>query len=124
MIATITKDFTFSAAHRLILPDVHPCGRVHGHNYVIRAQITGSIIEPGWVIDYGELKGFGAWIDENLDHQYLNEHLWRINPTAENLAGYLLDILRNVIGPRTNITEIGVGVSETPKTWATVRGDL
>ena len=118
--AVITKDFTFAAAHHLTgIPADHQCARIHGHGYTIRVQIAGAVIGPGWVVDYGELNGFSSWIDTHLDHRDLNEVL-PINPTAENLAGHLLLVLRSTLASTTDLDEISVGVSETPKTWAWV----
>ena len=117
--AVITKDFTFAASHRLHgLPADHQCARLHGHNYLIRVQLAGQIVDPGWVVDYGELKPFGQWIDQTLDHRDLNDVLAYINPTAENLAAVLVGMLRRTLGRRDNLDEISVGVSETPTTWA------
>jgi len=60
MIATITKDFAFSASHRLDgLPEGHQCARYHGHNYLVRVEIEGTVDKVGFVVDYGALKPFG-----------------------------------------------------------------
>jgi 6-pyruvoyltetrahydropterin/6-carboxytetrahydropterin synthase len=125
MIATITKDFAFSASHQLLyLPDEHQCARLHGHNYLVRVEIEGSVGRVGFVFDYGDLREFGQYIDGTLDHRHLNDVLCD-NPTAEHLARHLAVILRKVI---RNINQqyqhplsIAVSISETPKTWATYR---
>jgi 6-pyruvoyltetrahydropterin/6-carboxytetrahydropterin synthase len=127
VIATITKDFAFSASHRLLgLPRGHQCGRTHGHNYVVRVEIEGVVDDVGFVFDYGKLKPFGDWIDENLDHRDLNTALENgDNPTAEHLAGALLQTLRTILRGQINGSphplQLAVSVSETPKTWATYR---
>ena len=37
----ISKEFHFSASHRLEgLHDGHPCGRMHGHNYVVEIELA------------------------------------------------------------------------------------
>lgn len=112
---SISKDFAFSAAHRLEgLPDDHPCARDHGHNYTVRVTLqAGTVDAVGFVVDYNELKALGQWIDATLDHRHLNEVV-DFNPTAENLARYIYDWCRD------HWLEVaGVSVSETPKTWAT-----
>jgi 6-pyruvoyltetrahydropterin/6-carboxytetrahydropterin synthase len=125
MRAKISKDFTFSASHRLDgLPPDHQCARHHGHNYTVRLIVSGEVTEPGFVIDYGELKPFGQWIDATLDHRYLNDiaEVRRYgNPTAENLAQMLLHKAGELI-PALIYHVVSVSVSETPKTWATVGG--
>jgi len=122
MIASISKDFEFSASHRLGgLPEGHQCARTHGHNYVVRVTIRGTVVEPGFVMDYGDLAPVKAWIDLTLDHQHLNEVI-DVNPTAEHLAMFIaVRVGEIVLVPgRENINELSVSVSETPKTWATV----
>lgn len=119
---TITKQFEFSASHRLRdLPAEHQCGRLHGHNYRVRVELTGPVDPTGFVLDYGALAPFKQWIDDNLDHRHLND-LARFdeggdNPTAENLSMFLSAALHSVVDiPRAVLTR--VWVSETPKTWA------
>lgn len=120
MIATISKDFTFSASHQLDgLPADHQCARLHGHNYTLRITISGHVIEPGFVIDYGELAFIKQHVDEQLDHRHLND-VFDFNPTAENMAGWLADWVAIRLRERTNITNITASLSETGKTWATV----
>lgn len=119
MIYTISKEFAFSASHQLLgLHEGHPCGRLHGHNYrvVVEMQHT-DLTEEGWVRDYADLDWFKAWIDENVDHRHLNDVVGDFQTTAENLAAWLFDVLRS----RMPLEVSGVGVSETPKTWAWFR---
>lgn len=122
MTFTISKEFHFAASHRLAgLADDHPCGRLHGHNYVVRVEITSTEVnEVGFVLDYRSLDPIKAWIDDTLDHRDLNTALPTLaNPTAELLAQHLGRwIIPNLLHlPRPVL--IAVSVSETPKTWAT-----
>lgn len=113
----ISKDFTFSAAHQLEgLPASHPCGRWHGHNYVVRVTLGchDSDLVNGMVRDYGELSVFQEYIDAKFDHRSLNDPL--VQPTAENLAQHFYTWLADDF-PEL----IAVAVSETPKTWAEYR---
>jgi 6-pyruvoyltetrahydropterin/6-carboxytetrahydropterin synthase len=115
----ITKDFALSAAHHLDgLADDHPCSRVHGHNYLIRVQLSAPLLDNvGMVFDYNRLRPFGEWLDRTLDHQDLNAVADCGNPTAENLARHLAVALITLCGIERTI-DVAVGVSETPKTWA------
>lgn len=132
---TITKDFAFSASHVLGgLPEGHQCGRLHGHNYVVRVGLTGEQLdETGFIVDYGALSPIKARIDA-WDHRHLNGEPpfatrmigGALNPTAENMAAHLADALAGLVlasGWR-NVTGVSVAVSETPKTWATATLDL
>lgn len=121
MTYTISKEFTFSASHTLRgLSEGHPCGRQHGHNYVVQIEVTGELDEVGFVVDYAELGGIGAVIDDRLDHRHLNDVL-EFNPTAENLSRYLTETARAVLALPLGAT-VRVQVSETPKTWAVWNG--
>lgn len=133
---SIAKKFSFSASHELKgLPQGHPCGRLHGHNYEITVEIASNQLDEfGFVIDYRDLSKFKELLDNRFDHKHLNDVLagYRLakgrnvkalrgvfvpsNPTAENLARMLYDLCK-VLYPQT----VAVRVSETPKTWAEYR---
>ncbi|WP_409518056.1 6-carboxytetrahydropterin synthase QueD [Escherichia coli] len=88
MSTTLFKDFTFEAAHRLPhVPEGHKCGRLHGHSFMVRLEITGEV-DPhtGWIIDFAELKAAFKPTYERLDHHYLNDIPGLENPTSEVLA--------------------------------------
>jgi len=70
MLSTISREYTFSAAHRL---EGHPkCGRLHGHNYTVIVEIEGLTDVNGMVLDYGDLdKIVKPAIIDPLDHRYL-----------------------------------------------------
>ncbi|HEY7824399.1 MAG TPA: 6-carboxytetrahydropterin synthase QueD [Acidimicrobiia bacterium] len=114
----ISKDFHFSASHQLHgLRAGHPCGRMHGHNYIVKVTLSGQTLDDrGFLLDYNDLKPFGQWLDDTLDHQHLNEVL-QVQPTAENMAQVLAEIARDILAIPDHVS-ISIGVSETPKTWA------
>lgn len=118
MTYTISKEFHFSASHQLHgLREGHPCGRVHGHNYIVRVSLSGDTLnDDGFIYDYGNLKPFGAWLDSTLDHRHLNDVL-DVQPSAENMARLFASTLHLIVPLPDGLT-VSVGVSETPKTWA------
>ena len=113
----ITKQFHFSAAHRLDhLPSTHPCARDHGHNYLVELVLgAGALDERGFVRDYTELAAFESLLDHELDHRHLNDVL-AFPPTAENIASYLYRRSKEC-WPEV----VAVRVGETPRTWAEFR---
>lgn len=117
----ISKDFAFEASHRLDgLPEEHQCARLHGHSYRVRVILAGNALdEHGFILDYGLLKPFGAWVDAHLDHRYLNDVL-PIQPSAENMARHLHGVLLDLV-PLPDGVAASVAVSETQKTWASYR---
>ena len=93
IVAIITKDFKFEAAHSL--PNHNgKCVRLHGHSYVVTLAFSGPIISvegnsnEGFVIDYGDISTHAKRLIEELDHQNLNDIL-PCRTTAENIACYL-----------------------------------
>lgn len=115
---TITKDFAFSSSHVVEgLRPGHQCGRLHGHNYVVRVEINAPELDQvGFVVDFGELKPVQQWLDAKFDHHHLNDQLV-FNPTAENMARYIADTVWSLLNLPDTVT-VAVGVSETPKTWS------
>ncbi|WP_216782129.1 6-carboxytetrahydropterin synthase QueD [Candidatus Profftia tarda] len=91
MTITLFKDFQFDAAH--YLPNVsagHKCGRLHGHSFLMRIEITGELDScTGWVMDFAELKKACNPIISILDHHYLNDIPGLENPTSEILAKWI-----------------------------------
>ena len=108
----ISKQFSFSASHALnLLPEDHPCFRLHGHNYLITIHIKSETLDKyGFVKDYKSLKNVKQFIKEKLDHRYLNEVIPE-HPTSENIARFLYEQFKTEI-PEMYVVE----VSETPQT--------
>jgi 6-pyruvoyltetrahydropterin/6-carboxytetrahydropterin synthase len=95
MRVSLTKTFTFEAAHRLpTFPEGHKCRRLHGHSFRVEVHVSGDVpLERGYLVDYGEIKEAYEPVRSQLDHHYLNEIGGLENPTAENLAVWIWDRL-------------------------------
>ena len=108
----IRKEFHCSSAHQLTgLAPEHPCSRVHGHNYIIVAEL--QTLKPnavGFVEDYRALDDIKKYIDDVMDHKLLND-VFIFNPTAENMAKHLYEHFK-----RIHPLLCAIEVSETPKT--------
>lgn len=91
---TITKEFTFEAAHKLPKHD-GKCARLHGHSWKGRVIVKGEVLhnegpKTGMVMDFGDVKRLVApLLDGFLDHHHLNETLNLDNPTSEEVARWL-----------------------------------
>lgn len=86
----------FEAAHFI---NNYPgkCCRLHGHNWKVEVNIYGKKLdELGMLVDFRELKSTVNKIMTRLDHYCLNEiePFCTINPTAENIAKYIYEQLR------------------------------
>ncbi len=74
----------------------------HGHNYVIYVKVIGEIDpDTGYVMDMKELSDLiKHQIEERFDHKNLNldtQEFKELNPTAENIAKTIYNILRKEI---------------------------
>ncbi len=95
---TLTKQFRFEAAHQLPAHD-GKCKRLHGHSWVGRVIVRGTQLhaagpKAGMLMDFADIKKVVNPIVENLlDHHYLNETLGIENPTSEEVARCVFDLL-------------------------------
>lgn len=117
---TIYKQFTFDAAH--FLPNVplgHRCRQVHGHTYHLTVYVSGKVRpEEGWVIDFKDLKAVVKPLVDQLDHQMLNEIEGLKNPTAENVARWFWQGIRQEIPGLSRIE-----LKETPTSGVIYEGE-
>ena len=115
------------------------CAHLHGHNGRVTFHCEAPALdELGRVIDFGVIKGLLCrWVEECWDHRFL---IWKddpraellrkldppgivlvdYNPTAENLAGYLLEHVGPGMLEGTGVTLVRVDFEETRKCGVTV----
>jgi 6-pyruvoyltetrahydropterin/6-carboxytetrahydropterin synthase len=87
----IFREFTFEAAHRLpnVVPG-HKCGRLHGHSFRVEVHVRGNVgTQSGWVLDFADIGDVFKPLQDQLDHNYLNEIDGLSNPTSEILAEWI-----------------------------------
>ena len=110
MKVTVSRKAHFNAAHRLYRKDwsmekndaiFGKCNNpnFHGHNYELIVKIIGEPNEKtGYVMDMKELSDLVKQeIIERFDHKNLNldtVEFSQLNPTAENIAIVIYDLLR------------------------------
>ena len=82
----ITKTIEVSGAHRLELPYISKCCKMHGHNWIIKIHCQSEQLNGnGMVEDFSIIH---QTITEVLDHKCLND-VFDFNPTAENIAAWI-----------------------------------
>ncbi|HLU86995.1 MAG TPA: 6-carboxytetrahydropterin synthase [Taishania sp.] len=131
----ICRRETFNAAHRLHVEgwddtkNYQVFGKCsnpnyHGHNYILETWVEGEI-DPltGYVYDLGKLKELiRGEICHRFDHRNLNldcPEFKGINPTAENIAVVIWNILRENLPQSLKLT---VRLSETENNWVEYSG--
>lgn len=87
MKTTVFKDFKFSAAHHLCIPG-HKCSTMHGHNYRVRIEFSGTVDKNGMVIDFHDIKRHIDPLIEQLDHKLLNDILPN-GTTSEHICAWI-----------------------------------
>ena len=117
----IVVEETFSSGHAL-RGYRGKCENPHGHNYKIRVALAGERLnEIGLLYDFKDLKAIIRRETDALDHQYLNdlEPFRELNPSAENLARFLFEKVRDQLNATQGAVVIrSVTVFETDFTAA------
>lgn len=111
-------ELTFDAGHRL-LGYGGRCQAPHGHTFRAEIMLASTKLDQmGFVADFVELRdNVGKWVDDNWDHAFLandqDEEIVRAlnmltekkvfvfrheNPTAEVMAKYLYERVREMYG--------------------------
>lgn len=137
---TLIRRFTFAAGHR-VMGHEGKCRSMHGHNYEMRVSIEASVLDQlGRVIDFSEVKRIvGGWLDENWDHAMIyyaaddevrralmqcpgKAFELRLNPTAENMALVMLELILPSILPQ-HLRARAVHIRETENCFVEVTAD-
>ena len=144
---TATRRIQFCAGHRVDGHE-NKCRNLHGHNYVVFFEAEGShpdagpqsedgLDEIGRVIDFSVLKDrLGGYIDEFWGHGFIVGEADKVvrgvldgmpetkvfvmdkNPTAENMASYLLLDVAPFLLQDTGVRIIKVTLWETENCYA------
>ena len=138
---TIIRRLEFDAGHR-VMNHESKCATLHGHRYVIEIEASAKDLDSiGRIIDFSVLKEkIGTWLDENWDHNLIlfkddietvtaaksiprkkEPFICEWNPTAENLASFLLKEVCPHLMQGTDIFITAVTVHETPNCKAVAR---
>jgi 6-pyruvoyltetrahydropterin/6-carboxytetrahydropterin synthase len=138
---TCTRVLEFDAAHR-VMNHESKCASLHGHRYKVEVEATAQDLDGiGRVIDFSVLKArIGNWLDDHWDHTVIifkddEQTLQALhgapskkpvfvsdwNPTAENMAEYLLRTICPSLLDGSSVVVTRVVVWETPNCKAEAR---
>jgi 6-pyruvoyltetrahydropterin/6-carboxytetrahydropterin synthase len=120
----------FNAAHRLYNPEWDNAANekyfgkcawpnYHGHNYELEVKVIGEPdAKTGYVMDLKKLSDLvNDEILERFDHKNLNldtKEFKNLNPTAENIAIVIYDLLRPHIDAKMDLQ---IRLYETPRNF-------
>lgn len=136
MKVTACRKTHFNATHRLHNPNwdddknekvFGSCNNpnYHGHNYDLHVKVKGEVDpETGYVIDMKVLKDI---VKENIENRYDHKNLYLDvddfsdqNPSAENIAIRIWNILREKIDPKF---ELSIVLFETDRNFVEYDGE-
>lgn len=113
---SLVRQLKFCAGHRLYRHE-GKCAFLHGHNYRVDIEVAavagGATVDAvGRVVDFSQIKNrMLGWLDANWDHAFIvfaddanalaavraarptKYFVLPWNPTAENMARYLLEVV-------------------------------
>jgi 6-pyruvoyltetrahydropterin/6-carboxytetrahydropterin synthase len=96
MKASVTKIIKFETAHCLTDSYSKECQRVHGHSYRCEVTFEGDIDKnTGMIIDFKKIKELLNPVFEKFDHQCFDKKSFGENPTAENMATFIFNMVRD-----------------------------
>jgi 6-pyruvoyltetrahydropterin/6-carboxytetrahydropterin synthase len=138
---SLIRQLKFCAGHRLYRHESR-CAFFHGHNYRVDIEVAAAgggaeVDSVGRVVDFSLIKQrMLGWLDQNWDHAFLiyeedenalaairmveptKYFVMPHNPTAENMARYLLEVVApNVLGD-LGVVARRVAVWETDESCA------
>lgn len=130
---TAERYHDISCGHRVVGHE-GKCRFLHGHNYRIHFEVAANTLDHvGRVLDFSVIKEkLCMWLEDNYDHKFL---IWEkdpmledlkaitqeslvvvpFNPTAENIAMHLVEVVAPEQLQGTSTTLIRCKVEETRK---------
>jgi len=101
-----------SAAHRLP-GHPGPCAAMHGHNFLVTAELGAQRLQDGMVADFAVVGAAMDTVLGRLDHTCLNDLPELAPPTAEVLAAWIFAHLAASLGD-DRVRLLRVTVEESP----------
>jgi 6-pyruvoyltetrahydropterin/6-carboxytetrahydropterin synthase len=138
---SLVRQLRFCAGHRLFQHE-SKCAFFHGHNYRVDIEVVGAhggteVDAVGRIVDFSQIKQrMLGWLDANWDHAFLvfeedenalaavrmvrptKYFVMPWNPTAENMARYLLEVVAPSVLGDLGVVARRVCVWETEESCA------
>ena len=117
---TITREFAAGHAIRLYDGSLEP---VHGHNWLTKVTIAAETLDEIEVVaDFHDIEKALDTLIAQAHNRHLNEiepFVSGVNPTAERVAWWIAEHMKNHVPPHAKLSSVSVG--EAPGCTATYR---
>lgn len=134
---TVTKQFHFDSAHRLIDETLskeenkNVFGKCynfpgHGHRWLLYVTVSSDSENYGMIINFKDLKNIvNYYVIDKLDHQFINklDDFKGVIPTCENMIEIIWKKLEQPLS-QININLERLDLYETPTSYATLKKDI
>jgi 6-pyruvoyltetrahydropterin/6-carboxytetrahydropterin synthase len=112
----------FAAAHFATFDG--KCEPLHGHNYAVSIEVTGSLTDDSWVCDFSTLRSLGKALCDELDHRFLLQRDSRALQIDEGMSNWKVRFLeRGFVFPKADVIALPIDntTAERLAGWFVVR---
>ena len=97
MRTSVTKIIKLETAHQLTDSYSKECQTIHGHSYKCEVMFEGNVDpKTGMIIDFKKIKEILQPVHDKYDHKFFTKETFGgENPTAENMARDIFNMIRN-----------------------------
>lgn len=115
MKTSVTKVIKFETAHQLTDSYSKECQTIHGHSYKCEVTFEGEIeTKTGMVMDFKLIKEVLQPVVKKYDHKFFTKETFnRENPTAENMAMDIFNMVRFGVKPGILIKRVRLWETDT-----------
>jgi len=97
----------FAAAHFATFE--RQCEPLHGHNYAITIDVSGTLTNDSWVCDFSTLKSLGRALCDELDHKFLLQRDSRVLTIEEGMSNWKVRFLeRGWVFPKSDVLALPI----------------
>jgi 6-pyruvoyltetrahydropterin/6-carboxytetrahydropterin synthase len=97
----------FAAAHFATFEG--QCEPLHGHNYAVTVEVTGTLTDDSWVVDFSTLKSLAKALCDELDHKFLLQRDSRVLEIDEGMSNWKVRFLeRGFVFPKADVMPLPI----------------
>lgn len=97
----------FAAAHFATFEG--KCEPLHGHNYAVTIEVSGTLTDDSWVVDFSTLKSLGKALCDELDHKFLLQRDSHVLQIDEGMSNWKIRFLeRGFVFPKSDVIALPI----------------